>query len=431
MVEKIPENWMIADLHIHSKYSRATSPYLSFEALVKWAKIKGLHLLGTGDFTHPKWFEEIKKLKSNDKGFYYFEEFPFIISGEISLMYSDGGKGRRIHLIVLVPNIGIAERINSYFDSKGRRDYDGRPIFNISADEFVREMKKISKDIEVIPAHIWTPWFSLFGSMSGFDTVEECFKDQTKHIFAMETGLSSDPEMNWRLSQLDKYALVSNSDLHSFWPWRIGREANVFEMRELSYKEFIGIIHEKNPKRFLYTIEVDPSYGKYHYDGHRACNVCMNPSEAIKRQNRCPVCGRQLTIGVMHRVEELADRPEGYKPEGAIPFKSLIPLSEVISNSIGVSQPFSKKVWAIYSKLIDRFGSELNVLLEAPKDEMAKVADDKLASVIMGIRNGEIEIKPGYDGVYGYPVFGKENRPKGEEGPQPMPLDKQKNLMEF
>jgi uncharacterized protein (TIGR00375 family) len=269
--------------------------------------------------------------------------------------------------------------------------------------------------------------------MSGFDSVEECFKDQAKHIHALETGLSSDPSMNWRLSQLDKYALVSNSDSHSFWPWRIGREANVFEMDEPSYREFTGIMHEKDPKRFLYTIEVDPSYGKYHFDGHRSCDVSMNPSESLKNNNRCPVCGRQLTIGVMHRVEELADRPEGFTPENAIPFKSLIPLSEIISSVMGINQLYSKKVWEQHSRLVGACGSEFGALLDATREKLSAATNERMADAIIGVREGRIEIRPGYDGVYGYPVFGGEGGDKIRR-PSAAPKgasNKQKSLSEF
>jgi uncharacterized protein (TIGR00375 family) len=273
----------------------------------------------------------------------------------------------------------------------------------------------VDKEAEVIPAHIWTPWFSVFGSESGFNSIEECYHDQAKNIHALETGLSSDPAMNWRLSSLDRYALVSNSDSHSFWPWRIGREANVFELKSLSYKELMGAIREKDPKRFISTIEVDPSYGKYHIDGHRACSVRLEPQEARKLGNVCPVCRKPLTIGVLHRVEELADRPIGYVPKGAIPFKSLIPLTEIIGGVMGIQQLYSKKIWAAYNQLIQRFGSELAVLLDAEEPELKKVVEKRLAEAIIGVREGKVEIRPGYDGVYGYPVFEGADKAKMEE----------------
>jgi len=249
-----------------------------------------------------------------------------------------------------------------------------------------------------------TPWFSIFGSMSGFDTVEECFKDKSKYVYALETGMSSDPAMDWRVSKWSKYNLVSNSDMHSFWPWRMAREANVFDIK-LNYEDLINAIRTK--KDFLETIEVDPGYGKYHFDGHRFCNVCLNPRDAIKRNNLCPKCGRKLTIGVLHRIEELADKEEGYKPKGAIEFKTLIPLSELISAVLGIQQLYSKGVWQIHTKLIKEFKSEFNVLLNVPLEDLKKVVDEKLANVIIKNRKGEVKVKPGYDGVYGDLVLEK------------------------
>jgi uncharacterized protein (TIGR00375 family) len=426
---------VISDFHIHSRFSRATSKQLNVPNLVKYAKIKGLNLLGTGDLTHAAWLDELKAQLSEDGSGLLKDAsgFPFILTGEISSIYKDGGKVRRIHNILLAPSIDVAEQLNSTLESRGvNLKSDGRPICGINCPELVEIAKGVDKRVEIIPAHIWTPWFSLFGSMSGFDTVEECFKDQTKHIFALETGLSSDPAMNWRISMLDKYALVSNSDSHSFWPWRIGREANVFEMDELAYDEFIKILKEKDPKRLLYTIEVDPSYGKYHYDGHRACDVCMEPKESEKNRKICPKCGRQLTIGVLHRVEELADRPEGSRPDNTIPFKSLIPLSEIISHVLGINQLYSKKVWEQHNRLMDAFGSEFKVLLDATRETLSKTVDEKLASAIVNVREGRIRINPGYDGVYGYPVFSSKAERKIKKrlavGKQ---VDKQKSLSDF
>lgn len=313
-----------------------------------------------------------------------------------------------------------------------------RDIEDIEYDDFVYNLEVDGDNsyttLNSCVHNCWTPWFSLFGSMSGFDTIEECFKDQTKHIFALETGLSSDPAMNWRLSMLDKYALVSNSDSHSFWPWRIGREANVFEMEKLTYDEFIKIIKEKDPKRFLYTIEVDPSYGKYHFDGHRACDVCMEPKDSVKARNICPKCGRKLTIGVLHRVEELADRPEGFQPNNAIPFKSLIPLSEIISSMTGVNQLYSKKVWEHHTKLINAFGTEFNVLLDAPLEKITEIVGEKMAKAIVGVREGKIKMQPGYDGVYGYPVFAGGTQkigPAPRSTAEKMQTNRQKSLSDF
>jgi len=394
---------LIADLQVHSRFSRATSKQLNLENLEKYAKIKGLNLLGTGDITHPEWLKELKAgLNEDDTGILKSKSgFNFILQGEISNIYTQDGKARRIHNVILAKNFEIVEQIQEALKKKGRIDYDGRPIFGFNCIDLVEMMKNIDEKIEIIPAHAWTPWYSLFGSMSGFDSVEECFKDQTKHIHAIETGLSSDPAMNWRLSRLDKYTLVSSSDAHSFWPWRIGREANVFDI-EPTYDNLIDAIRTR--KGFLYTIEVDPNYGKYHLDGHRSCDICMEPKESLKNKNICPKCKRPLTIGVLNRVEQLADREEGYKPKGAVPFTSLIPLSEILA-SLFNSSVASKKVFAEYYNLIKHFETELNILLEAKKEDLIKAADEKIADAIIAVRERKIKIKPGYDGVYGQLVF--------------------------
>jgi len=398
------ENWLIADLHIHSKYSRATSSALSFENLVKWAKIKGLDLLGTGDFTHPVWFEEIKKLRDEGKGFYYYQDFPFVVSGEISLIYTQE-KGRRIHLLVLVPSIEIAEKINAYFDTKGRRDYDGRPIFKIPGDEFVKEMMNISKDIEIIPAHIWTPWFGLFGSMSGFDSLRECFKNEIENVHAIETGMSSDPEMNWKIKELVDKAIVSFSDSHSFWPFRLGREATIFKKCD-SYDELIRQIREND---FIATIETDPAYGKYHFDGHRVCGFSCSPEKTKKLNGICPVCKKPLTVGVDYRVEQLASqKPDDY-PNRKL-FYTLLPLHELISLLVG-SVMQTKKVWSIYNSLIDNFKNEFNILLNVSKEELMRAnVDEKLIGLILKNREGKIKVKPGYDGVYGVAQMEEEQK---------------------
>ncbi len=395
-------NAIFADLHIHSKYSRACSKDLNFENLVKWAKIKGLNLLGTGDFTHPVWFKEIEKLE-DQKGFYYHNDFPFIITGEISLVYSQE-HGRRIHLVILVPDIETARKINSYLDTKGRRDYDGRPIFNISGEKFAEDLMNISKDIEIIPAHIWTPWFGTFGSMSGFDSIKECFKEQSKNIHAIETGMSSSPEMNWRIKELEDRAIVSFSDAHSFWPFRLGREATIFRKTD-SYQ---GIIRQIRDKTFIGTIETDPAYGKYHWDGHRNCNFSCSPEETRKLNGICPVCKKPLTIGVENRVEALASYPLKYTAKNAKPFYKVLPLHEVIALLLGTSVE-SKGVWKIYYDLIKEFENELNILLNVSKEEFAgKNIENKLIELILKNREGKIKINPGYDGEYGKAVMGEK-----------------------
>ncbi len=407
-----------SDLHMHSRYARACSKDLRVETLEKWAAVKGINLLGTGDFTHPLWLKELKeKLKPAGSGFFQFENrnIFFSLTAEVSLIYNDGKALRRVHHVLTAPSFEVVEQINDFLGKKGKLASDGRPIIGkLPSTELVEKCMEISKDILVIPAHAWTPWFALFGSKSGFDSLKECFEDQTKNIFAIETGMSSDPAMNWRLSQLDNVAILSNSDSHSYWPWRMGREANVFDLSEPSYFEMLEAIKKKDPKKFLYTIEVDPGYGKYHVDGHRACGIQMEPAEALKLKNICPVCKKELTIGVLHRVEELADRPVGFIPKGAIPFKTLLPLSELIAVVLGV-QVASKKVWEEYNKLISRFGNEISVLLEADEKDLLAATHEKIAEIILKNRLGEIKVKPGFDGVYGTLVVdGKEKVLSGE-----------------
>ena len=413
---------IIADLHIHSHYSRATSKNMNLENIDKYGKLKGLNLIGTGDFTHPMWLKELKSnLKEIDNsGLYRYKskDVSYMITGEISLMYTQDKKGRRIHIVILVPNFDIAKQITDWLKTKGRVDYDGRPIFGFSAIELTEAMMKISKDIMIIPAHILTPWFGVIGQKGGFDSVQECFQDQTKNIYAVETGLSADPPMLWRISSLDKFTPVSNSDSHSFYPWRIGREANVFEINKLSYKNIIQTI--KTRKGFKYTIEVDPAYGKYHWDGHRNCNIFLSPKQALKLNNICPVCGKPLTIGVEHRVEELADRKEGFRPKNAVDYKRLLPLSELISKVYNTSVA-TKKVWEEFNKLIKEFGSELNVLLNIPEEKLKLVSGEKLAKLIIKNRNNELKIQPGYDGVYGQLILSGNIKTKSH----------QKNLQQF
>ncbi len=397
----------IADLHIHSKYSRATSSKMNLEELSKGAKTKGIDILGTGDFLHPLWVRELKEKLNDANGLYEYNGIKFVLSGEVSLIYTDSGKSRRVHHLLLAPDFEVLSQIIDFFESKGRTDYDGRPIFGISSVEMAEELMNISKDIEIIPAHVWTPWFAIFGSMSGFDSVEECFQDKAKYIHALETGLSSDPPMNWRLSSLDKYTLVSNSDSHSPYPHRLGREANAFDLKEITYHALINAIRTR--KDFLFTIEVDPAYGKYHFDGHRNCNFSCHPKESIKLNNICPKCKSKLTIGVLHRIEELADRPEGFRPANSIDYKSLLPLLEIISNVLNVGM-FTKKTYNVFNKLISAFGNEFNILLNVKKEELEKVVDKKIADAIILNRTGKIKITPGYDGVYGVPHFLKDQR---------------------
>ena len=387
---------MIVDLHIHSKYSRACSKDLNIDNLEKWARIKGVGLLGTGDFTHPIWIQELKS-KLEGEGIYKTKTgFPFVLQSEVSLVYIQGDKGRRVHLVVLAPNFEVVDQITEYLKSKGRVDYDGRPIFKIPCIDFVEKMRSISDKIEVIPAHIWTSWFGVLGSKSGFNSIKEAFGDQVKYIHAIETGLSSDPGMNWRVSELDKYLQVSFSDLHSFWPWRLGREATIFDI-DLSYDNLIKAIRTK--KGVVETIEVDPAYGKYHWDGHRSCGICLEPKETKKVKSICPKCGRGLTIGVDYRVEELADRDKGFKPSNAINFKRLIPLTEILSKVWGRALA-TKTVWREYNKITSGV-SEYEILLGKSFEDLKKIAGEKVAKLVIDNREGKIKVSPGADGVYG------------------------------
>ena len=391
---------LISDLYMHSKYARGCSTNLDIDHVEKYAKIKGIDLFGTGDFTHPKWVEEVKSKLNEENGVLTSANGQkFIWQTELALVYSQGGRGYRIHNVVLAPSYEVVRQITDYLLKKGRVDYDGRPIFGISCVDFVEEMNNISKDIEVIPAHIWTPWFGLFGSKGGFDNIKDCFQDQLKNIHALETGLSSDPAMNWRLSQLDDFNLVSFSDSHSYWPWRLGREATVIDVKELTYKNILEAIRGKGIKE---TIEVDPNFGKYHLTGHRKCNVCLEPAESKKIDNKCPKCKRELTVGVIQRVEELADRPEGYKKENGVPYKIIIPLSEILAAALRTTVA-TKKVWAEYYKLVSKERSEYDVLLNLSKDELGKLTDPRIVEIILKNREGKIEVKGGYDGVYGVP----------------------------
>jgi uncharacterized protein (TIGR00375 family) len=404
----IKDDWMISDLHIHSRFSRACSKDLNFDNLVKWAKIKGLNLLGTGDFTHPVWLEEIKNnLLDNGKGFYLHESgFPFIITGEVSLIYTQG-KGRRVHLVLLVPSIEIAEKINSYLDNKGRRDYDGRPIFKISCEDFVRNLKSISENIEIIPAHIWTPWFGIFGSMSGFDSLKEAFGNQFEKIYSIETGISSDPPMNWKIKDLQEKAILSFSDAHSFWPFRLGREATIFKKCD-SYLELIKQIRKND---FIGTIETDPAYGKYHFDGHRNCNFSCNSGRTIELEGKCPKCGKSLIVGVENRVERLSDVEANNYPNKKT-FYTLLPLHELIALFTGKNMQ-TKSVWDIYNKLINNLENEFNILLNVPEGNfIEKGFDKKLIDLIFLNRKGKINVKPGYDGVYGEALIGSKEEQK-------------------
>ncbi len=390
--------YYIADLHIHSHYSRATSREMNIDGIAKYARIKGISLVGTGDILHPLWRNELKeKLSVKAPGIYTYGGVDFILSGETSHIYSDGGRVRRIHLVLLFPDFESVERLASFVAPYGDLVADGRPTFGLNIKKMVEFVRKASEDIMIIPAHIWTPWYSLYGANSGYDSVDEAFGDYKNEPIAMETGLSSDPPMNWRISELDRYVLVSNSDAHS--PSRLGREANVFS-QPLDYFELKRVLYQKERDKFLFTIEFFPEEGKYHYDGHRICGVRYHPRETIANGNICPVCGKPLTVGVLHRVESLADRPEGFQPPDAIPFKHLVPLNEIISDVLGVGKT-SKKVMSEYEKMLKLLGPELEILLETPIEKIRAVSGRTIANAIKNMRDGRVHVEPGYDGVYG------------------------------
>lgn len=402
----------IADLHIHSSFSRAVSRDMTLDNLDVWGKKKGLKVIGTGDFTHPRWFADIEnllvpaepglfRLKSGDSG------TRFLLTTEISSIYSRGGATRRVHNLVFAPDRETVRKINENLVRRGANLIsDGRPIIGLDSEELLKIVLGVNPEAAFVPAHAWTPWFSVFGSMSGFDSLEEAFGEETKNIFVIETGLSSDPAMNWRLSNLDNISLISNSDSHSL--QRLGREANVFDT-DLSYRGIMDAIKSRDKSKFLATIEFFPEEGKYHFDGHRNCGVSLSPEETLKLGGKCPVCGRPLTIGVLNRVHKLADRPNGYVDEKKVPYKSLIPLDEIIAEAYGVGTS-SKKVKEEYERIVSVVAPELEVLMDKSEAELFSTVDSKIAEGIMKVRRGEVEIAPGYDGEYGKIKIFKEEK---------------------
>lgn len=403
---------LFADLHVHSKYSRAVSRDMDLPHIDHWAKIKGIGLMGTGDFTHPAWVEHIKaELTEDGSGFLQRTNSPqltrFVLSSEISCIYSRAGKTRRIHVIVLCPDIATVEKLNGYLSLIGNLHSDGRPILGLDAEELAKIVIDANPKNMIIPAHAWTPWFSLFGSMSGFDSVEECFGTMTPHIYALETGLSSDPAMNWRLSQLDRIAITSNSDAHSPKPNKMGREATEFELENMTYDNLVEalqsqsmIIDGQSPKNIIAsTVEFFPEEGKYHWDGHRDHQIRWSPEETKQHKGICPICGKPVTIGVESRVEQLADRPADVHPTNRPPFKKLVPLEEIIAETQGVKSG-SKKVGLIYDRLTAQ-ASEFDILLKFSDSELASLGEPRVAEGIQRVRRGELDIAPGYDGEYG------------------------------
>ncbi len=408
---------LIVDLHIHSRFARATSSKLTLPEIYKWAKIKGINVIGTGDFTHPKWFEELENgLEESDGGLYSLKKdlakevdkflpnsvkdniVRFIPTVEISNMYTRNGKGRRLHNLVITPSLKVAKNINTELTKRGANlKADGRPIIGMDSYDLLKITINSDPDSLFIPAHIWTPWFAMFGSKSGFDTITDCFGDLSPHIYAIETGLSSDPFMNWRLSQLDKITIISGSDAHSL-P-KLAREANIINC-DLSYKEIIGAI-KTNDKRFIGTFEFFPEEGMYHLDGHRKCNIKLLPSETNKLNGICPVCHTPLVVGVMHRVDDLADRPEDFIPKKHKEVHSIVPIIEMIAEIKNIKSIGAKSVVEEYEKIYSTLGSDFSIFRNRTIKEIKDAGFEMLSHAIDKVRRKDIVIDPGYDGVYG------------------------------
>jgi len=401
----------IADFHIHSKYSRATSKDMDIPNLDKAAQIKGIDLVGTGDFTHPLWRARLKKaLSPVASGIFRYGKTKFLLTAEVSNVFYKKGKLRKIHNIIFAPSFEVAEKISNELEKFGDLYSDGRPTLRLEARDLVKLVMEVSEEAMVVPSHIWTPWFSLFGANSGFDSVEECFEEMTSYIYALETGLSSDPAMNWQLSSLDRFLLISNSDAHS--PNNLAREANVFS-QALDYPKIREALIRKRKDLFLYTVEFFPQEGKYHWNGHRKCGVLLSPDETIENGDTCPRCGGKITLGVMHRVKMLADREEGFVPSTSIPFKRAVPLKEIIAEAFQRTTS-SKLVEETYTRLVNHYQGELNVLLEIPLEDLSGFAPDRLIEGIKRMREGKVKIRCGYDGVYGEVKIFDEEEKEGE-----------------
>ena len=394
----------VADLHLHSRYAIGTSNKLTFENLARWARIKGIDLLASADFTHPAWFEETRATLHDDgDGLFTYDGARFVLGTELSCVAEQGGRSRRVHMLAFAPSIEAVVRINGALALKGRLDGDGRPTLRMTPRELVLTLLDIDGRCLVIPAHAWTPWYGIYGSKSGFDSLEECFGDVAEHVYAIETGLSSDPAMNWRIPELDKRSIVSFSDAHS--PQKMGRELTVFE-GELTYD---GLAEALRSQSIAYTVEFFPEEGKYHHSGHRKCGVSYTPAEVAANGRRCPKCGRPLTLGVMQRVDELAAREaasrldeDGFvrSDNGRPPYKNLVALSGILSEALDVGGN-TKRVRTEYDRLVSELGSELSVLMDAPVTDVASISGEKIAEGIARVRAGDISIEPGYDGLYG------------------------------
>ena len=418
------------DLHLHSYYSRATSKNLNLEHLSLWAQLKGINIVGTGDFVHPAWLKELKeKLEPAEEGLFKLKkqyadvkksELPavcksdvrFMLTVEISNIYKRLDKVRKVHNVVFVPSFDAADKLQKKLGAIGNIASDGRPILGLDSRNLLEIVLETDRLSYLIPAHIWTPWFSALGSKGGFDRMEDCFGDLTPHIFAVETGLSSDPAMNWRLSQLDPYALVSNGDAHS--PPKLGRESTIYDT-ELSYPAIYKALSDPKDKGLVGTVEFFPEEGKYHYDGHRDCAMRMHPQETQKHKGLCPRCGKPVVVGVMARVEELADHPEGRKSPRSRPYRSLIPLLEIIADTRGTGVS-SKAAVEIYMHMLSKLGSEMFILMDAPLETIQKVSGSLVAEGIRRVRAGEVKIAAGYDGEYGViKIFSPKEREIAQE----------------
>ena len=401
---------MIGDLHIHSRFSMATSREGTPENLDFWARKKGVSLIGTGDFTHPVWRKELReRLVPEENGLYRLREeyvkeesrkfqgegTRFVVSGEISSIYKKNGKTRKVHNVILLPSLEAADTMAQRLEKIGNIHSDGRPILGLDSHDLLEMMLDVCPDGILIPAHIWTPHFSVLGAKSGFDSVEECFEELTPYVHALETGLSSDPAMNWRISKLDRYQLVSNSDAHS--PSKLGREANLLDI-ECSYEGLYQAI--QTGKGLEGTVEFFPEEGKYHFDGHRKCGVSLSPVEAERLGGICPVCGKKLTMGVDHRVEQLADREEGFVKKDGKKYESLVPLPEVVAACMGYSTA-SKKVQGCFEQMIQTLGTEFDILRNVPAEDIKSCAGERIAEGIENVRTGNVKRIPGYDGEYG------------------------------
>lgn len=386
-----------ADFHLHSRYSRATSKKLDLEHISRAAKSKGINLMGTSDFTNPAWLYELENnLKPVREGIYSYNDVDFILTTEVNNIYTRHGSTKKIHSLIILPDFKTVKKFNKQIRKFGNLESGGRPNLSLNLEKLAEILFSIYPEALLIPAHLWTPWFGIFGSKSGINSLEEAFGDYSDQIFAMETGLSSDPPMNWMLSDLDGITLISNSDAHS--PENIGREANCFS-KPIDYPELREILKTQDTSRFLFTVEFFPEEGKYHYDGHRKCNISMHPEEAMKNDNICPVCGKPLTLGVLHRVLSQSDR-EGPLEEGRVGYRRLIPLCEIISNCLSVGKK-TRTVRKVYNKVTSYFGNELRMLLDIPPDELESGMHPDTAHSIIKVREEELNIEPGYDGVYG------------------------------